>query len=363
MTFSIGDFAFRSDLLLSASAEFRDSLTGDEADQDQSADELLAAARPVDSAILGFVPRPGVTAPPSSVADDLASVLLELQSGNLLVACGLEQRDAKPSETLGMLELARDQIAVARADVSVPAAALGLAPKLNVEFATLESAKDEFRNYSHQFLGEIVDEALATIKSTIDSLKNLGLSNVAEALGDVGKSFPLVADVGRLIRQGMEGIKRALDALVAFIGKDLIDKIRAQLGELWAKIGEGGKAILKPILGVSNVEARIEEILFSATLTVAGVDRATNSLAPLSGNFMRENKLLRLLVNAVGLAAKLVALFHPVAGPLVLAVSAAYFTAIGAVLAIGGEYTGGRRLLGRIDGVEQVAEHLQVLQA
>jgi hypothetical protein len=351
MPFGIADFQGRATRLLGAADEFHDSLADDDVARDEAEARLLAAATFGDSGPLNFQTTVGAEAR-ASLADELAYILSDLQSGNLLVASELKKRDRKTE----MFDSARDQILVARADIAAPPSALRFADKLNVESATLDSAKEAFRNYSDQLLSEIVEESLETIKSAIDGVAKLGLGKLGDALEDVGKDFPLFADAARLARSGFENIKKAVDALISFIGKDAIDDVKKELGELWDRIGQGGKAVLAPILFIETVKARIQQTLAAERLETGDVDRATNALAPLAGRFSRENKLLRLLLTGLGLAAKLLAVFNFIAGPGLVAIGAAYLAGVGAVVVVGGEYTGGRRWLARVDGVEQIAE-------
>ena len=355
MPFAIAQFPDRADLLLNAADEFNDSLAEDDVSQDEAEGRLLAAATPASGVALKFETKAGAAAARGSVADELAAILNTLQSGNLLVAAELKKRNVET----GIFDDARDQIAAARIQVAAPAAPLRFANTLNVQSASLDSAKEAFRNYSDQLLSEIVDESLTTIKSAVGGAAKLGLGNIGDAIAGVGQGFPVFQDAARLVRTGFDSIKKALDALVALIGPKAIDDVKEVLASLWERVGQGGKAVLEPILKLAAVKARIEEILASAGLEIGGVDRSTNSLAPLSGSFSRENTLLRLLLTGLGVAASLLKWFNLIAAPGLIAIGAAYLTAVGAVLVVGGEYTGGRRWLARVDGVGQIAERMR----
>lgn len=364
MAQGVDEYIHQAALLLQAAEQFEDSLAAGDAEQEFAVDELLGVAQKnaVQGISLRFQGQPGAGLPATrSVSGGLSAIVLELQSANVLVAAGLQKQELGLAGDLDLLHQAQQHVATTRDELSASATGSARFASLNIQSATAESATQAFRTYSGQLLDEIVDEAGNTAKAALKGVAKLDAYQIANALSQIGEAVPIVAGVGVLLRKGIEKLKAAIEALSELFGKDAFDKVRDQIGEIWQQAGEVGRALLTRLLGAQGVKARIEEILSGSSLPISAVDGASNALPVLAAEFARNNKLLRALVRAIDLAAGLLALLS-FAGPwLGLALGTAYLSTIGGVLLVGGEYTGGRRLLRWVDGVEQVAERIHTV--
>jgi hypothetical protein len=346
-------------VLLQAAERFEDSL-GDPRRREAATKQLLNAAEKdsIADVRLGFQMEPGAP-PPASVSGRLSAALLDLQSANVLVAAGLRAEKPKEQGDGELLKDARRQMATTREELLAPALVpTGFAASLNLKSATLESAADQFRNYSSQLLGEIAGGAEETIKTAMTELKKLDPAEIVKAVGQIGEAVPIVAGAGQLLRKGLEKLKRAIEALMEMFGKDAFKEVKEEIQRIVKEAGVSGRTLLESLLGANSVKDRIKSILASPTLSISKVDSASNSLPQLARDFNRDNKLLRAVLRAIQLAGLLLALVQFAAPWLVPTLAIAYVLAIGATVLVGRQYTGAWRVLAWNDGVEQVADRI-----
>jgi hypothetical protein len=361
MTAGVSEYLSRSALLLQAAELFEDSLAANETEQDFAVNHLLTTAEKDGAGVLvGFQTQNGVGRPPPSLEEGLSAALWELQTANLLVAAGLKRRELEAEGAADLLDRAEQDFRTTRSELATASPTEARFEKvLNLNSKTLDAATGAFRTHSGNLLEEIVKEAEETIKDALKGLGKLNVYQVASALSQLGQGLPIVAEAGALVRKGIEKLKRAIEGLAALFGKDGFAKVKEEIGEVWQQANKLGRAMLASVLGVEKVKARIEQILADASLAIASVDSGSNKLAPLAADFARNNKLVRALRRALDLAADFLTLLH-FAGPWFgLALGAGYLSTIGGVLLVGGEYTGGRRLLQWVNGVEQIAEQIR----
>ncbi len=359
MTSGISDYTRRSAVLLQATERFEQSL--DDPRRREAATKQLLNAAEKDSIAdvrLGFQAEPGAP-PPASVSGRLSAVLFDLQSANVLVAAGLRTEKPKEPGEGERLKDARRQMATTREELLAPA----LVPKrfvaaLNLQSKTLESAAEQFRNYSSELLGEIVSESEQTITAAITELKKLDPAEIVKAVGQIGEAVPIVAGAGQVLRKGLEKLKRAIEALMEMFGKDAFKEVKEQIQRILKEAGVSGRTLLESLLGADAVKDRIKTVLANPALITSKVDGASNSLPELARDFHRDNKLLRAVLRAIQLAGVLLALVHFAAPWLVPTLAIAYVLAIGATVLIGRQYTGAWRVLAWSDGVEQVAARI-----
>ena len=187
-------------------------------------------------------------------------------------------------------------------------------------------------------------------------LKKLDPSALGTALKQLGEAVPIVAQAGQLIRQGLEKLKRAIEALMEMFGKDALKKLKEQIEQLAKAAGLSLRGLLQSVLGADSVKQRIGD--FDAALSSAKVDTASNALPELARSFNRDNKMLRALLRAIQLSGVVLGLLQLAASWLVPVLAVAYVSVIGVAVLIGRQYTGAGRVLTWSDGVQQVAERI-----
>jgi hypothetical protein len=195
------------------------------------------------------------------VTDILAAALFDVQAGNLLIAAGLRRQEVATQADAGLLLETQRQIEITRQTLMGPAAVpSGFDATLNVSSATIDSAIGGFRSYSDKLLGEIVSEARSTIGLALDKLGKLDVSALGDLLSRLGESLPFAPAVGALVRRGVEMVKKAIEALAALFGEEMLTKMREEVGEVWRGAGALGNALFEKLLGVAAVKARIKEL-------------------------------------------------------------------------------------------------------
>jgi hypothetical protein len=355
----ISDYTRRSAVLLQATERFEQSLDAPRRREVATRQLLTAAEKDSIAGVrLGFQVEPGEP-PPASVSGRLSAVLFDLQSANVLVAAGLRAEKPKEQGDGELLKDARRQMATTREELLAPALVpKGFAASLNLQSETLESAAEQFRNYSSQLLGEIVSESEQTITAAIAELKKLDPAEIVKAVGQIGEAVPIVAGAGQVLRRGLEKLKRAIEALMEMFSRDAFKEVKEQIQRIVKEAGVSGRTLLESLMGANAVKDRIKIILAGPTLIISKVDSASNSLPELARDFNRDNKLLRAVVRAIQLAGALLALVHFAAAWLVPTLAIAYVLAIGATVLVGRQYTGAWRVLAWSDGIEQVAARI-----
>jgi hypothetical protein len=358
MASGIADYSTRSAKLLTAAQRLSEGAAATDRVAQKATTNLLRVAErsATESLNLGFAADASLAAP-IGVTEGLAAALFDLQAGNVLIAEGIRQAESAPmikgdttllSEPQLQIQLSRNEL------LRSPGTSLGFDAKLNQSSATIEAAVGGFRSFSDKLLGEIVKDAQSTVLLARDGLGKVDTSALGELLKRIGDPFPFAADVGKLIQKGSQLLKNGIEAIVALFGTEKLIQVRDAVSDVWLDIANLGDILFERLLGVASVKRHISEILLAKDLIIKRVDNATNALAPLAASFNSDNKLLRAIIRAIGLAGALFGWLHA-AGPwYTVGLGVAYGTAIGAVLIVGRQYTGALPI--RNQGVEQLAE-------
>lgn len=73
----------------------------------------------------------------------------------------------------------------------------------------------------------------------LEKLKKFDSTKIIEGIDKLGESFQVVAAAGKLIRQGLDLLKKALDALSNLFGKEALANTRKKVREIWKKFESG----------------------------------------------------------------------------------------------------------------------------
>jgi hypothetical protein len=300
-----------------------------------------------------------------SPADALSGVLLDLQAANVLLSAGiaLNEHGRGPDSSLldRSLQEAENSRAAVTLDVSAEAAVLRFAAEAGVKSATVEAAKTTFRKNAQGVLKDIVDDANAVVNDVLEKLKKFDGAKVIEGIDKLGESIQVVAAAGKLIRQGLDLLKKALDALSKLFGKEALATSKKKVGEIWEKFQSGKytQDVLAWTFDVKGTEARIAAALEQANVDASVIDNATNALPGLSTKYKNNMKLLRSLMSAVALAGSIIAFLQLAAPYIPLALAGVYAALIGATVLIGMDYSDSGRGLGWVRGVGQIANGIK----
>ncbi len=355
MIYSRGVYLTQTNRLLSSGRDLLLGLEGPGAKEGIA--DLEEAAKPAPAAEFGFQSAPGAGGGVNP-DDALRAILFEVQSANVLIGAGLATEIPQP--TSEPLSLALDQIEETQSTATAAPSSFRFAAGSSVKSADLASAKKTFRADAQFALDQVVSGAAGVIDSVFEQLKKLDAAKVIEAIENLGKPFQQLVEAGRLVKQGFERLKKAIQSLLDLIGSGSLDDVKDRVSEIWDKLlkGEYANEILGWTFGVKKTATQIDGILQSNRLETGDLDSASNSLRPFTESYGGKVALIKALLGAVTLISAGLAWLHVVAPWLPLALGGAYAALIGATVVIGMNYAGGGGVIQWTRGVREIADGL-----
>lgn len=315
------------------------AIHGGPAALDDAVDRLeLLAVRTVGQPVRGF------DAAGAQVDDEdlVAVALTQLGIGNTLLSA--EAAIESASQTKGL------ESAVATLERTADALdAQDAAPDLVHGFDTRPGGAERgVVDAALAALGEMAEATAEVVSGTLDRAMKPITSRIPATLQGLATDLDLDLP-GRLARWGLRAVRRGLDLLLELVDLDAIERARARLDDMLARLGRGEDVLVLSgwAIGADAVRAQLDK----PDRPLAGGAELVDELARLTERFVRLCHLLRrVAVLVAGLAATL-ALLH------VTLPHAATVTAVGMVLVlastvvIGRDYTGATDLPGRVRGV------------
>lgn len=365
--FDLSAYLVQSDRLRTAGKGLLTAVRAPQAKLDRHVDEVVEAAQLNATAgmAMGFAGR-AETAPPPGLDDMLASVLFDFQSANMLISAGIATEG--PDREAGSNYLAQSvrQIEQAHAEIGASAAfVFGFNANDLVHSEDLKTACSTFALRSHTTLESFLAETQDVVQMIIDQLKKMDVGKALDAINQLGTSFDVVRNVGILVKQGIEKLKGALQALTQLLGEDALKSIKTKLVEIWKHITEGKYThdALAWTFGIEQTEARIKQILAAPGLQVPTLDAATNALLPLGDSYAKSMKLLKTLLGSVVVVSTALALFHIALPWLPLLTATTYVAILAAAVLIGMNYSESSGILHWVKGVGEIVSGIDVVQA
>jgi hypothetical protein len=358
MAFNTSEYLNKSNELLSTGRDLLISLqAGTGVEQAKTAVE--DATKSSVAADLGFTSAPGILEDPGASTDEgLWALLYDFQSANLLIAAGVATEG--PSPAAQYLSQALSQIEAAQAEANSSSSLLGFEFEAGsvVKSADLHAARQSFKTDSQFALEQLVKEAEGVVESAFEQVKSLGGDKIQAAIESIGKSFPAVAEVGRLVKKGIEKLKAAIQSLFDLLGAAGLTEVKKRVTEVWNKLtkGEYTAQLLAWIFGVNETHSRIETLLGRTDLTIEKLDGGSNKLRPLTEGYATKVRLIKALLAAVTLIAAALKFFHAALPWLPAALAAAYLSLMGAAVVIGMNYSGSGGALQWVTGVREIVE-------
>ena len=359
---SYSEYPGRARRLADAGASLLEAIADPHMDRVLALTELEAAtAMPAAKVRMRFEPEAKTAGTIASSPEEvLSGILIEVQSANTLISAGLAINEHGQGAEPQRLDAAILQIRSTNSAVAAhmaDSAILRFAPQTHPS-TTREEALELYQESAKRTLDSIADGTEGVIASAFAKLKEVEPAKALQAIDNLGKSFDLVATAGRLIRQGLEQLKAAIDALSKLFGEDHLKDIKDAVRKIWEKFG-GSKAVVRSLIGEPEASKRVDTFAAQAPLKSVVLDTVSRELALLEDKFQGIHKILSGLVSAVILAMGLVATLQLfglwVAAPwLALAAGGAYAAIIGGALLAGLNYTGSHPLFSSMRGVCQI---------
>ncbi len=355
MAFTTSEYIDKSNDLLASGRELLISIRGGK-QTDPAVASVEQATKSTMTENLGFTATQGILEDTETTGDEgLRALLYDLQSANLLISAGAATEGPQPTPV--HLSQALDQIEAAQAEATTSSTLFEFEAGSVAKSTDLESARLTFKTDSQFALDQLVGGAEGVLASAIEQLKSLGGDKIQEAIASLGKSFQAVADVGRLVKKGIEKLKAAIQSLFDLLGSAGLGEVKDRITEFWNKLtnGEYTKQILAYLFGVKETGSRIETLLARQDLTIEKLDTASTALRPLTEGYGAKMKLIKALLGTVVLIAAALKFFHAALPWLPLALTVAYVSLMGAAIVIGINYSGCGGALQWVTGVREIA--------
>jgi hypothetical protein len=364
--------------LLEAVRSVSGSLDGDEMGRELAVRDVESAARrraATAEATLGFAAGP--TDAPNGPDDLLESALADLDVGALLLSAGAAMDEVPTAGPSGSAAVgpggARRLLdeTIERVDVDTRTAALrrgrdGLSGSAPLDsFGGAEAARQpgDLRGAFEAALEAIVDGTLDVFREGWKQVKSLGpdqLVTGVEAAGDLLASVP---QVGRLVRLGLQAVRRGLDALLRLLPQAAQEWAGRAVAALVSAASDGlPRSAVATLLDADDVQAQISNGRWEHLPADAGA-RAQAALDALVTGFASISRTLTRLLRALAAAGALAGafvLFAPVAGWLGLASSIGCSLAAGAVVVIARDHLDTEDLVGKVRGMRSILTEVGV---
>ena len=235
-----------------------------------------------------------------------------------------------------------------------------------VKSADLDHAKDAYRTQSASALKTVVEESHGVVTSVIETITKSEIGgkalDVLAGLGNQLLNLPQLATFGRLVRQGLEKLNNAIDALLNLVGNDALKQVKEKLAELWDKFS-GGKDVLTQVLehlfGITTTEAKIEAVCKLDGLILNKVDQGSADLQELAARYKGQMKLAKGIASGVAVVAPFVIWLSGANPGVVLGVAFACVIIVAVVVLLGMDYADSGRILQRVRGVGEITESLR----
>jgi hypothetical protein len=365
------DYVASTQEVLLAAKRLRSNLNKDIGSREFAVTQLEQAVKQQDAqgtSIRAFMfaepadPEPDAVVP--TVEDALQSIEIDLGVANLLLAAGAtlgETGQKAPPQVLDEAVLqfeTRTQGMEQAGNLSRFGFEDSAAAPAIVTSADLPTALENFRKQAEETLSQLVSDAQMVIGTIAEQLSNAGGEQVLDAIGKLNTGVKDLPKIGRLFRQGIEKIEQAIDALIRFLGSDVLESAKGTIETFWREVKEGKQVegLLGRAFGIDTTRAHITSILGVGGLKTEALDRATGALKHLSSRFKGDMETARGIVTIVSIGGTVLALV-PAIGPQAVLVALVLDALVLAwVLALGADYADHGDVLRRVAGVRKVAD-------
>jgi hypothetical protein len=391
---STGRYLFNTSAVLTAGRLLQDALSAefDVDTLDYAATQLSEAAKSQGSEAKSYrafmlselkVTAVAATEKKERIGEDvIGSVLVDLQIANVLMAAGnaVGEVDGKAQPELldqALNDLDQTQPVIAR-ELASPLAKGTMAGRFNFsgtvagkeeekvfQSANPDSAVQTFKKVSDETLEQLVTGVYEVAVGVVDALKKLSPEKVLDALSQLGGPVKAISGMARrLISQGIQKMKQAINDLTNLIGNDAIKKVKDKVEEIWRNHEQGiALGLLGKIIGVETTRATITNILgtkgIDKTLTDQGSTDVARLLAPYRNNMLIANKI----VKAISFGSSLL-LLTPITGPkIALFTASSYLIVLASVILIAMDYADSGGILRLVRGVGEIANSLRPIGA
>lgn len=359
---AVGDEAQSARAVADAAALLEESIR-DGGEPDEYALEQLEriAAEQIDGAETlsrqGFEPLDTGTAGETDTDElaMLAAVVTQLGIGTTLLAASREV-DSDSGGTLATAVAELTETADALDALEARSAVQRQGFEAGPASPSVDAAVEKLRESAGRVLDDIVDAAAKTTSGAFTETADLIPGKLAEAVRKLGEKLDLGGHLKRLVRLGLRAVQRGLDLFAKMFSTDLLKGARAQVQELYDRLGrkEPGPAVLAWLVGSDDVRGKLATAVVIPGAEIARIDLTTAAVDRLGERFGDIGELtLGLVRGIVGVGAALTIL--QIAVPHLSMITAGALTlVVSGVLLLALDYVGARPVLGSVRGVQLV---------
>ncbi len=228
-----------------------------------------------------------------------------------------------------------------------------------VQSSSVEQALNTFRSIATDTLEYVVAGVHKAIRSCIEAISGLDEKAILGALEMLVGELGALPEVGRLIRLGVDRLKKAVTAIVTFLGDEVMDALKAKLKELvqqWLS-AQQIDAELRKALNIQATQKLIEEVSARSGLTGDQLDRASTALKVLRARFDGHVETIAQASKTVAVVGGLLAT-SGLGVKAVLLAAVAYLAIIAWAVGMGMDYADAGRVLNRVQGIGMIAQEL-----
>ncbi|NOZ29190.1 MAG: hypothetical protein GXP39_14230 [Chloroflexi bacterium] len=313
--------------------------------------------------------------------DGLASLVTDFQVAYVLVAAGQAVGEGEPTtpdsrtiattppsltEALGALEETTRALRrpLTEPITQPPSATRGMlrpaeAPEVEAfRSLSLQKAVQTFQAVTSETLEALVEGVHQAIMACAEALSRLDEDAVLRALQMLGLELEQIPNLGRLIRLGVDRLKKAITALTSWLGEEALDSLKEKIENMLRRWLSGDQldATLRWALAVEDTQQLAQTALAQPSLTVEKLDQTATEIKLLRTRFDNHVDLITQAARTVTLIG---GLLTTVLGTQAMLLSAvAYLAVITWAVGMGIDYADSGRILDRVEGVGTIIRRL-----
>jgi hypothetical protein len=281
----------------------------------------------------------------------LTGALLDFQAANVLIAAGQLVHDDERND--------HDAVTNGRAYLDTAVAKL---QQVSDGITSTSTARFEFQNAAatsgpsappvtpHVFAANtkkavtaLIEDSSTVIDHALTQLKKLDPTYIVTALDKLGSAMPSLESARTLIKQGVEKLRAAYQAIVDLLPKEAIDAVRKKVKSLWDGVTSGkySKTFLALVYDQDAIAAKADAISGLPQIDQTRLGQRDTQIASIAADFHGEAKMLTAIIDVIAFTMVIVTL-TPLKVQGTLFACATYVGVLAALLALGSNSAGSR---------------------
>jgi hypothetical protein len=297
-----------------------------------------------------------------SLEDRVAAVATDLGVAEVLLAAGIAAEEVEAD--VDGRKMLRSSVSRLEADLASQRVAADATVGFTRQSGGTEPSgapRAQLAEVSGDTVDGVVEGTLMVLQEAWARLRELMPDVAGKALGAMEAILDAAPQVGRLVRLGLQTVKRALLALFELMPDQLKAAARAEARKWWGDDSDGVEQVaVARLIAAQRVRLTLQNLNL-ASVDPERLERASALLRELATRFERVSQAFRRVMQALAAAvavAAFVAVVVAVGSWLPLAAAVGYLLAAGSVILVARDYLDTGGLLSRVDGVQQILSDL-----